>query len=96
MKTRAIKAGFAVSALALAVSPAMAAEIRIDGFANFAAGQMISDNDEGSMYGYDDDVRFNQESSYGIQFRGDLQEKLSITAQIVGKGDVEEYDAKVT
>ena len=49
MKRIAIKAGFAVSALALAVSPAMAAEIRIDGFANFAAGQMISDNDEGSL-----------------------------------------------
>ena len=49
MKRIAIKAGFAVSALALAVSPVMAAEIRIDGFANFAAGQMISDNDEGSL-----------------------------------------------
>lgn len=96
MKTKAIKAGFAVSALALAVSPAMAADLRIDGFANFAAGQMISDDEDGTLYGYDGDVRFDQESSYGIQFRGDLQDKLSITGQIVGKGDVENYDAKVT
>ena len=96
MKTRAIKAGFAVSALALAVSPAIAAtDLRIDGFANFAAGQMLSDTDEGSMYGYDEDVSFAPETQYGIQFRGDLKEDLSVTAQIVGRGS-EDYDAKVT
>lgn len=95
MKTKALKAGFAVSALALAVSPVMAAEVRIDGFANFAAGQMLSDSEDGSLYGYDEDVNFKPETSYGIQFRGDLQEKLSVTAQIVGKGD-EDYEAEVT
>lgn len=96
MKTRAIKAGFAFSALALACSSVIAGDLRIDGFANFAAGQMVSDTDQGSLYGYDEDVSFQPETSYGIQFRGDLQEKLAVTAQIVGRGDTEEYDAKVT
>lgn len=41
MKTKAIKAGFAVSALALAVSPTMATDLRIDGFASFVAGQVL-------------------------------------------------------
>lgn len=97
MKTRAIKAGFAVSALALAVSPAIASntDLRIDGFANFAAGQMLSDTDDGSLYGYDEDVSFAPETAYGIQFRGDLKEDLSVTAQIVGRGS-QDYEANVT
>ncbi|MEZ5505923.1 MAG: hypothetical protein R3F38_08020 [Gammaproteobacteria bacterium] len=59
MKTKAIKAGFAVSALALAVSPTMATDLRIDGFASFVAGQVL-DQDEldatGTYNGYDNRV----------------------------------------
>ncbi|MEZ5507820.1 MAG: porin, partial [Gammaproteobacteria bacterium] len=90
-----IKAGFAVSALALAVSPAMATDIRFDGFASFVAGQVL-DKDElvgDSFRGYDERIDFQQNSLFALQARADLQEKLSATAQIIAKGS-EGYDAK--
>lgn len=95
MKTKAIKAGFAVSALALAISPAMAAEIRFDGFASFVAGQVI-DKDElagDSLRGFDERLSFQENSLFAVQVRADLQEKLSATAQIIAKGS-EDYDAR--
>ncbi|NPU92195.1 MAG: porin [Gammaproteobacteria bacterium] len=97
MKTKAIKAGFAVSALALAVSPTMATDLRIDGFASFVAGQVL-DQDEldatGTYNGYDNRVNFQQDSVYAIQFRGDLKEDLAITAQVIANG-ANNYDAEV-
>lgn len=97
MKTKAIKAGFAVSALALAVSPTMATDLRIDGFASFVAGQVL-DKDEldatGTYNGYDNRVSFQQDSVYAIQFRSDLKEDLALTAQIIANG-ANNYDAEV-
>lgn len=95
MKNCTIQVSLLASAIGLIATPALATDIRIDGFANIVAGQMISDTDDGSLYGYDEDLSFSPESNYGIQFRGDLQEGLSVTAQIVGRGS-EEFDATVT
>lgn len=95
MKRKAIRAGFAVSALALAISPAMAADLRFDGFASFVAGQVL-DEDELSgedFRGYDGDLSFNENSLFAVQVRADLADKLSATAQIIAKGS-EGYDAK--
>lgn len=83
-----------MSALALAVSPAMAAEIRFDGFASFVAGQVL-DKDElvgDNFRGYDERLSFQNNSLFAIQARADLQDKLSATAQIIAKGS-ENYDA---
>lgn len=96
MKRKAIKAGFALSALALAVSPAMAAEIRFDGFASFVAGQVLDDDEadtSGIMRGFDDRLEFQNNSLFALQVRADLQDKLSATAQITAKGQ-DDYDAK--
>ena len=97
MKIKAIKAGFAVSALALAVSPTMAADLRIDGFASFVAGQVL-DKDEldatGTYNGYDNRVSFQQDSVYAIQFRSDLKEDLALTGQVIANGS-NNYDAEV-
>lgn len=95
MKIKAIKAGFAVSALALAISPAMAADIRIDGFASFVAGQVI-DKDElggGKFKGFDERLSFQENSLFAVQVRADLQDRLSATAQIIAKGS-EDFDAR--
>lgn len=101
MKTRALKAGFAVTALALAVSPAMATELRFDGFASFVAGQAL-DKDElvvdpntgnAAFLGYDEKLSFQANSLFAVQVRADLQEKLSATAQIIAKGQ-NDYEAK--
>jgi len=95
MKTRALKKGFALSALALAVSPAMATELRFDGFASFVAGQVL-DKDElvgDSFRGYDEKLSFQPNSLFALQARADLQDKLSATAQIIAKGQ-NDYEAK--
>lgn len=95
MKSRGIKRGFAVSALALAVSPAMATELRFDGFASFVAGQVL-DKDElvgDSFRGYDEKLSFQPNSLFALQARADLQDKLSATAQIIAKGQ-NDYEAK--
>lgn len=101
MKTRALKAGFAVTALALAVSPAMATELRFDGFASFVAGQALEKDEllvdpntgEAAFRGYDEKMSFQANSLFAIQVRADLQEKLSATAQIIAKGQ-SDYEAK--
>lgn len=95
MKTKAIKAGFAVSALALAISPALATEIRFDGFASFVAGQVLDDNEliTDDFRGFDNRIDFQQNSLFALQARADLQEKLTATAQIIAKGS-ENYDAR--
>ncbi len=95
MKTRAIRTGFTLTALALAVSPAMATEIRFDGFASFVAGQVLDKDELASeaFHGYDERIDFQKNSLFAIQARADLQEKLSATAQIIAKGS-EDYNAR--
>lgn len=95
MKTRALKAGFAISALALSMSHAMAAELRFDGFASFVAGQVLDKDElyESNYRGYDDKIGFQENSMFALQVRADLQERLSATAQIAAKGK-DDYEAK--
>jgi len=69
------------------------AEVRIDGFASLVGG-MVLDKDEGEIYFYsEEDLTFDADSVYGIQVRGDLEKDLSVTAQIVGRGE-NDYEAE--
>ena len=65
---------------ALATSGA-SAEVRINGFASIVGGKSL-DSDQ-TLYGYDDDISFKNESVFALQLTADLQEKLTATAQIV-------------
>lgn len=67
------------------------AEIRINGFASIVAGQTLDDNT--SLYGYDDDISYKNESMFALQMSSDLQDGLSATAQIVARGN-EDFDAE--
>ncbi len=60
-------------------------EISINGFGSVVAGQTL-DNDE-SIYGYDNDLSFQQESRFAIQVAAPIGEKFSATAQIMARGD---------
>ncbi|MDU0353440.1 topoisomerase IV [Paraglaciecola aquimarina] len=64
------------------------AEVRINGFANFVAG-MTSSNDV--IYGYEDDVSFDDESLFAIQVSSDINSKMTATGQLVARGR-EDYD----
>ena len=66
------------------------AEIQINGFANLIGGMTLDDDE--AVYGYDSDFTFNPASVFGLQVRGDVSDKLSATAQLVGRGS-EDYDA---
>lgn len=69
------------------------AEVRLDGFASLVGG-MVLDKDEGEIYFYsEEDLTFDVDSVYGIQIRGDLENDLTVTAQIVGRGN-NNYEAE--
>ncbi|CBL45276.1 hypothetical protein HDN1F_16930 [gamma proteobacterium HdN1] len=92
---------FGLSALALAITPAHAVDLRFDGFATFVVGQMLDDDElnhdpQGNLMtfrGFDDQINFQSNNVFAIQARADLGEGLSATAQIMAKG-VDDYDAK--
>ncbi len=76
------------SVLALALSGILTmpvyADLTINGFASIKAGITTGSNDQ--LYGYSDDLDFKNESLMALQIRSDLGEKLSVTAQLIGRG----------
>lgn len=71
--------------LAVAVVPATVySNTTINGFASIKAG-MTTGSDE-QLYGYDDTLDFKNESLIALQVKSDLGEKLSVTAQLLGRG----------
>ncbi len=82
--------------VALAVCASLAsgiaqADVRINGFASIVGGKAL-DSDT-TLYGYDDEVSFKNESVFALQLSADLQEKLTATAQIVARGE-NDFDAE--
>ena len=76
---------------------ALAADIRIDGFVSVIGGALLDDDedaDNGELLGYsEEDFTFKADSLYALQVRGDLDDGLSATAQIVAKGS-NDFDAE--
>lgn len=71
--------------LAIAVIPATAySDTTINGFASIKAG-MTTGSDE-QLYGYDDTLDFKNESLIALQVKSDLGDRLSVTAQLLGRG----------
>ena len=79
-----------LSMAGLLTTPALA-DIQINGFANLIGGMTLDDDE--SVYDYDSDFNFNPASVFGLQVRGDVSDKLSATAQLVGRGS-DDYDAE--
>ncbi|MBB6523255.1 hypothetical protein [Pseudoteredinibacter isoporae] len=97
-----IKSMMVVSSIGLAglLSTDVQAEvgnIRWNGFLSVAGG-VVFDEDEnfrvnnGTFAGYDDDVSFKPDTLVALQAGVDLAEGLSVTAQLVGKGN-DDFDA---
>ena len=59
------------------------AELTFNGFANIVAGKASSGD---SLWGYDDDIDFKQDSLFALQTSADLGNNLSMTAQIMSRG----------
>jgi len=60
------------------------AEVNVNGFATMAGG-LTTSSDE-TLYGYDSDSSFAQDSVMGIQISGDVGEGLTATAQLISRG----------
>ena len=76
--------------VAIAVCCALAtsyanADVKINGFASIIGGKSL--DKEQSLYGYDDDISFKNESVFALQLSADLQDSLTATAQIVARGN---------
>lgn len=61
------------------------AEIAFNGFASIVGGVTTSSDDR--LYGYDDSFDFSQDSLLALQASSDLGEGLSVTAQILARGE---------
>jgi len=85
------KLSVAIAVYAAIASGYANAEVRINGFASIIGGKSL--DKEQSLYGYDDDISFKNESVFALQLSADLQEKLTATAQIVARGE-NDFDAE--
>lgn len=81
-----------LSIIAVAVLAAFQAQadIRINGFANLTAGVTTEDV---SLFGFTEDIDFDNNSLFAIQVSGDVSENISATAQVLSRGE-NDYSAK--
>lgn len=85
-----MKTKLAILSMASLVAAPAIADVQINGFANLIGGMTLDDNE--SVYGYESDLNFDPASVFGLQVRGEISDKLSATAQVVGRGR-DDYDA---
>ncbi len=72
-----------LSGLLIAPAPAYA-DLTINGFASIKAGMTLDSDD--TLYGYENSLDFKNESLFAVQLMSDLGDKLSVTAQLMGRG----------
>ncbi|MBH0056377.1 porin [Pseudoalteromonas sp. SWXJZ94C] len=85
------KLSVAVAICAVLASSYASAEVKINGFASIVGGKSL-DSDR-TLYDYDDDISFKNESVFALQLSADLHDKLTATAQIVARGE-NDFDAE--
>lgn len=61
------------------------AEVNFNGFASIVGGVTTSSDE--ALYGYDDNFDFSKDSLLALQASGDLGEGLTITAQVLSRGE---------
>jgi len=79
-----------LAAILVTCCPLLAvADVEFNGFASIKAGMALGSDQ--SLYGYDDTLSFKNESLAALQVKSDLGDKLSVTAQLMGRG-AEDWD----
>jgi len=72
------------STLLIAVSMTAHAEVNLSGFATFAGGTTLNDNEQ--LEGYDSDFGFDAKSKVAVQLSSSLNSKWDVTAQLISRG----------
>jgi hypothetical protein len=86
-----LKRKLLAATIAVTLCGASQAAVDINGFASIKGGMALSNDDE--LFGYDDDFSFKNESLAALQVKSDLGDKLSVTAQLLGRG-ADDWDVK--
>lgn len=86
-----LKSKLLALAIAATLCGASQAAVDINGFASIKGGMTLSSDDE--LFGYNDDFSFKNESLAALQVKSDLGDKLSVTAQLLGRG-AQDWDVK--
>lgn len=68
---------------AIFIAPASYAELSLNGFLSAVGGQALDE----PVRQYEEDFTFTQDTLFGLQARADLSDKLSVTGQIVSRGE---------
>ena len=68
---------------AVIAAPTAYADIQFNGFLSAIGGTATDD----PIRQYEDDITFRQDSIFGLQARADVSEKLSVTGQLVSRGE---------
>lgn len=81
----------AMSLLTALFSGTAIANLQMNGFASIKGG-MTTGSDK-TLYGYTNELDFKNESLFAIQVRSDLGNRLSVTAQVMGRGS-DDFNAR--
>jgi len=85
MRKTTLKSFCAAIPFIFAGASASAADVNLSGFATITAGSTTSSEE---LYdGYTSDLDFNQDSLFALQISSDLGDGLSVTAQLIARGE---------
>lgn len=73
-----------LATLILANQTMASSEINFSGFGQIVGGTISGDAD--TVYGYDSDISFTEESLFGLQVNARVNDRVSATAQLIGRG----------
>lgn len=75
--------------LASSFSVSANSNLDISGFASFKASSTLGSDEK--VYSFTDELNFKDESLFAIQVKSELSDKISVTAQLLSRGE-EDYD----
>jgi len=92
------------AAIVAVLASTSAQAVQFDGFMTAGAAQIvdIDDADKGNVYigglgdrGITDDLTFERDTRFGLQISSDVSENMSVVAQLLGRGDNNNFNAFV-
>jgi len=90
VKSNSLNLAVLLTASLASASATAVDNVRVNGFGNVVMGVTSSDD---TFLGYDDDPDFKNESLFALQVSSDISDKLSATAQVLGRGR-DDYDVE--
>ena len=84
------KSAICLALLAAGLTLPASANVSFNGFASVKAG--ITTGGDDTLYGYDKDVNFKNESLFALQVNSTLSDNLSLTGQLLARGE-DNFDA---